>query len=88
MPITKSAFKELRKSRKRAEHNKILRAELKTTIKKSRKVLSNKQLEQAQELVKSALVALDKAAQKGLVKKNNAARRKSRLAKRLAALQK
>jgi small subunit ribosomal protein S20 len=82
MPIKKSAMKELRKSKKRALRNKQVLDNIKTLIKKSRKEIDAKS-EKAVDLVKQTCKALDKAAQKGVIKKGNAARRKSRLMKRL-----
>lgn len=82
MPNTKSAQKELRKSKKRAIHNKKIKEEVKTLIKKSRKAIEAKE-ETAKDLVGKTLKAIDKAAQKGIIKKNTRDRRKSRLHKKL-----
>ena len=83
MPITKSAKKALRQSKKRARRNKIVKAEIKTLVKKSRKFITLQEIEKAQELVRAAVKKIDKAAQKGILKKNTAARKKSRLMKKL-----
>lgn len=50
--------------------------------------LEEENLEEAKELTHDAVKALDKAAAKGVIHDNNAARRKSRIMKRLAALEK
>lgn len=82
MPIKKSAFKALRQAKKRTLRNlKILKA-AKEIIKKARKAVEAKD-KNAKELVLSAQKAIDKAWQKGVFKKNKAARLKSRLMRRL-----
>lgn len=68
---------------KQAQRNKPIRSSVKTTITKARKLILQKDLDAAQEAVKQAAVALDKAVQKGVLHPNNAARRKSRLMKQL-----
>ncbi len=82
MPNTKSAKKELRKGAKRKIHNKKIKDNVKDLIKKSRKAIEAKD-EKAKELVGKTLKALDKAAQKGIIKKNAKDRKKSRLHLRL-----
>ncbi len=86
MPNTKQAEKSLRQSKKRAEKNKIIKATLKTTIKKTRQALVAQKLK-LEELQKT-LKDLDKAAQKRIIKKNTASRRKSRLTKQFNKSQK
>ncbi|MBU0999541.1 30S ribosomal protein S20 [Patescibacteria group bacterium] len=82
MPNIKSAKKELRKNKKHQAYNKKIKDNLKSLIKKSRKAIDAKN-EKTKELVAVTLKALDKAAQKGIIKKNTRDRRKSRLHKRL-----
>jgi small subunit ribosomal protein S20 len=82
MANTKSAKKELRKSAKRLVLNKKIKDNVKDLIKKSRKAIEAKD-EKAKELVAKTLKALDKAAQKGIIKKNTRDRNKSRLHLRL-----
>ena len=84
MPNLKSAKKELRKSKKRQEVNTKIKDNLKSLIKKSRKAIDAND-KNASELVMKAFKALDKAAQKGVIKKNNRDRKKSRLHSRLNA---
>ncbi len=81
MPNTKSAEKELRKAEKRRLRNMYYRSRARTFVKKVRKLLAEGKLEEAKEALRLAISALDKAAQKGVIHKNNAARRKSRLMK-------
>lgn len=82
MPVKKSAMKALRKTQKRADRNKNVKADVKTLLKKSRKAIDEKTKE-AEKLVRETIKKFDKAAQKGIIKKNTAARKKSRLMKRL-----
>lgn len=83
MPHTKSAKKALRVSQRRRDQNKPVRSQVKTYVKKAEQLISGNELESAREAVKRAMAALDKAAQKGVIQPNNAARRKSRLMKKL-----
>jgi len=83
LPHTKSAKKALRVSQRRRDQNKPVRSQVKTYVKKAERSISSNELESAKEAVQRALTALDKAAQKGVVHPNNAARRKSRLMKKL-----
>ncbi len=83
MPGKKSAQKAARATQRRAERSKPIRSSVKTYITKARKLILEGELDSAQEAVKQAIIALDKAAQKGVIHPNNAARRKSRLIKRL-----
>jgi small subunit ribosomal protein S20 len=80
---TKSAIKNVRKSERRREHNRVFRSRARTFVKKTRGLIEAGDLEQAQATAQIAIKALDKAAQKGIVHPNNAARRKSRLMKQL-----
>jgi small subunit ribosomal protein S20 len=70
---------------KRAERNKAVRSELKTRIKAAVRTWSSG--EDTEAAAKVAQQRLDKAASKGIIHKNQAARRKSRLMKKLAAEQ-
>jgi len=85
MPNLKSAKKELRKSKKRQISNTQINDNLKKLIKNSRKAIEAKE-SKAKELVAQTMKALDKAAQKGIIKKNNRDRRKSRLHTKLNAM--
>lgn len=82
MPNTKSAKKELRKNIKRRILNKKIKDNAKSLIKKSRQAIKTGD-NQAEKLVNQALRALDKAAQKGKIKKNTRNRKKSRLHQKL-----
>ena len=83
MPVTKSAEKQVRVAEKRRLHNKSIRSLCKTKITKAEKLIFSGELEVAQKAVVAAISSLDKAAEKGVIHPNNAARRKSRLMKKL-----
>lgn len=78
MPNLPSAKKELRKSLRRRLRNSKIKHNLERLLKKGRKAISAQSAEAGQ-LVKQTLKALDKAAQKGVIKKNTGRRLKSRL---------
>ncbi|OGI64508.1 30S ribosomal protein S20 [Candidatus Nomurabacteria bacterium RIFCSPLOWO2_02_FULL_40_10] len=80
MPITQSAKKAVRGSlRKKAFNDRRMRA-MKEIIKKIEKIVKTDKKE-ALKMLSDAFAVIDKAAQKGVIKKNNAARKKSRLSK-------
>ena len=81
MANIKSAAKRARQNIKRREHNHYYRTTARTFIKRARKQIERNELEEAVETIQAASKALDKAAQKGIIHRNNAARRKSRLVK-------
>ncbi|MCU0660149.1 MAG: 30S ribosomal protein S20 [Candidatus Pacebacteria bacterium] len=76
MPITKSAKKALRSSLKKKMVNDRVKRAMKDSIKKVAKLVKEKKAE-AKEFVPAAYKAIDKALKKGVIKKNNAARKKS-----------
>jgi small subunit ribosomal protein S20 len=81
----KSAQKQVRVSKRRQQRNKAVRSQVKTNITKAEKLIFAGNLEAARAVVVTAASSLDKAAVKGIIHGNNAARRKSRLAKKLKA---
>lgn len=82
MANTKSAIKRIRISRKRALRNRVYRSSARTYVKKARTaILEGATPEQQMEALRQAIRALDVAAERGVLHKNNAARRKSRLMK-------
>lgn len=83
MANTKSAIKRIRSSEKRRLRNRQFRTQARTYIKKARTQIEAGELEEAQKSVAQAIRALDKAAEKGIIHRNNAARRKSRLMSQL-----
>jgi small subunit ribosomal protein S20 len=80
---TKSAIKRVRSSERRRRINQILSSRARTFIKRTRRMIEAGQLAEAEAMAQQAISALDRAAQQGVIHKNNAARRKSRLLKHL-----
>jgi small subunit ribosomal protein S20 len=80
MPITQSAKKAVRGSLKKKAFNDGRKKVMKEIIKKIEKISKTNKSE-AEKMLHSAFQAIDKAAQKGVIKKNNAARKKARLSR-------
>ena len=80
---SKSAQKQARVAGRRQLRNKSVRSQVKTNITKAEKLIFSGDLEAAGKAVSEAVSSLDKAAEKKMVHANNAARRKSRLLKKL-----
>ena len=87
MPKIKSAQKQVHVAARRELRNKSVRSLCKTNITKAEKLIFSGELELAQKAVATAVTSLDKAAEKGIINPNNAARRKSRLLKKLNEVQ-
>lgn len=85
MANKKSSKKDLRRIVKRRARNVAVKSALKTYIKKSRQSTAAGEPEEIATTLKVAISALDKAAERGIVHKNQVARRKSRIAKQAAA---
>lgn len=79
MPSARSA----RVHERRRVRNAPIRSRAKTLVAKARNLVAADETDDAKSAVAEAIVALDKAAQKGVIHPNNAARRKSRVAKLL-----
>jgi small subunit ribosomal protein S20 len=86
MANTKSAEKRHRQNLKQRERNRAHRSRLRTAIKRLRAAVSSGDAAAAQEILPQTLSVIDKIAQKGVIHDNAAARYKSRLAKKVAAL--
>ncbi len=83
----KSAIKRIRTSERRRLRNRLVITSTRTEIKKARvATVVGSDPAVARDAIVRAIRALDKAASKGILHKNNASRRKSRLMKRLNAL--
>jgi small subunit ribosomal protein S20 len=80
MANTKSAIKRIKTSEKRRQRNMAVRSSTRTFVKKARTTITQTPEEAKEDLV-AAISALDRAARKGVIHPNNAARRKSRLMK-------
>ncbi len=81
MPNIKSAIKRVKVAEKANAANSQAKSAMRTEVKKAEQAIAAG-AENTQELVVAASKALDKAASKGLIHKNAAARKKSRLAKK------
>ena len=84
MPVTKTATRALRKSKIRASHNKVIRTNLKETIRKIKKETSAHKGTVPAETLQKAYKMIDKAAKTHIIHANKAARLKSRLTKKIA----
>ena len=84
MPIKKSAHKELRKAKKRHQRNISIISEIKTLDKRFLTLLDAKNTAEAKKVLQQLIAKLDKAATKKIIHKNKAARRKSRLMRKLS----
>lgn len=85
MANTKSSEKRIRSNERKRVQNQMYRSRVKTLIRKAEEVILAGQ--PSDEAIRLAMSTLDKAAGKGVIHKNNAARRKSRLVKRLVRFQ-
>lgn len=85
---TASAKKQARSGVRRAQRNRAVRSEVKTKVVKARRTLVGGPVAESERfaIAMEAIQALDRAASKGVLHRNNAARRKSRLAKQLSKL--
>ncbi|MFH5182734.1 MULTISPECIES: 30S ribosomal protein S20 [Paenibacillus] len=86
MPNIKSAIKRVKVSEKRRLNNASHKSALRTAVKSFETAAASNNVETAQAALVTASKKLDKAATKGLIHKNAAARKKSRLAKKLNAI--
>ncbi len=86
MANTKSALKEIRKNARRRTRNRLVRGKARTSLKRAQAAIEETP-QAAAPALSEAFSELDKAAQKGVIHKNAAARRKARLAKKLRKAQ-
>jgi small subunit ribosomal protein S20 len=82
MPNNPAAEKRMRQEQKRRLHNRSIKSLVKTQITKARQAINDEDTN-AEATVRAAVSELDRAAKKGVIHHNNAARRKSRLMKQL-----
>lgn len=87
MPVIKSAKKRMRQNIKRRARNFPVRSELKSLFKKELDHIKNGRLEEAVKLLPKVYSVVDMACKKNIIHPNNAARKKSRLARTLNELQ-
>jgi small subunit ribosomal protein S20 len=83
----KSQIKRNKQNEKRRLRNRVSSGRARTAVRKARASLDAGTFEDARQATLEAISALDRAAEKGVIHKNNAARRKSRLMKHLNALE-
>ena len=88
MPQQKNAEKSLRQIKKRTAKNNKIRAGLDILFRQLKKVLAANDKIKADEIAKQFAKAIDKAAQKRVLTKNTAARKKSRMMKKVNAVKK
>ncbi len=87
MANIKSQIKRNRQNIKRRSRNRIVRGNFRSALRKARLAIESGDVEQANEATLIATKALDKAAAKGVIHKNKAARQKSRLMQHLHSME-
>ena len=88
MANTKSAIKRIKQNHRRRLRNRLFTGKARTYVKHARSTIDEGTPEDARQATLAAISVLDKAAEKGIIHKNNAARRKSRLMRHLAQMEK
>ena len=86
MANIKSQIKRIKQNEKAHQRNKAVKSELRTYVRKFREAVDSGNVEVATDAMRTASRKLDKAVSKGVIHKNQAANRKSAIAKRLAEL--
>jgi len=86
MANIKSQIKRIATNKKAEERNKAVKSELKTAVRRTREAIAAGDKGKAEAALATASKKLDKAVSKGVVHKNQAANRKSAIAKQVAAL--
>ncbi len=76
---TKSAIKRIRSNERKRVRNRLVRSSTRTYVKRARTLLTEKTVASSAPAIQDAISALDRAAAKGVIHKNAAARQKSRL---------
>ncbi len=88
MPIKRASFKDLRKSKRKHLRNIAIRSELHSHSKKVEGLIASKKADEAKAALRAFISKLDKAASKGIIHRNAASRKASRLTKRILGLSK
>jgi small subunit ribosomal protein S20 len=83
LPGSKSAQRQVRVTERKRLQNRSITSQCKTEITKAERLIFSGELKAAEQAVTVAIASLDRAAEKGVIHPNNAARRKSRLMKKL-----
>ncbi|HEV7849285.1 MAG TPA: 30S ribosomal protein S20 [Mycetocola sp.] len=86
MANIKSQIKRIGTNKKATERNKAIKSQLRTVVRQAREAILAGDKAQAESTLKTAAKKLDKAVSKGVIHKNQAANRKSALAKKVASL--
>ena len=86
MANIKSQIKRIRTNQKATERNKAVKSEVRSAVRATREAIAAGDKEKATTALRAATRKLDKAAGKGVIHKNQAANRKSAIAKQVAAL--
>ena len=86
MANIKSQLKRIKTNQKRTERNKAVKSELRTWVRKFREAAASGDKDAANDALKTASRKLDKAVSKGVIHKNQAANKKSAMAKKAASL--
>jgi len=81
-----SALKRARQTEKRTDRNKMVRSQLRSSLREVREVIAGGDKAKSQASLKATIAAIDSSVNKGVLHKNTAARYKSRLSTRVAAL--
>ena len=84
MPNIKSVKKDVIRSRKRHLRNQAAKSQIKTFVRKTRAAIATGEADAITEVLSKTISVVDKAAKRGIIHKNAAGRRKSRLMKRAA----
>lgn len=87
MANIKSQIKRNRQNKKQRERNRVFRGSARTALRKARMAIESGEVEEARTAAMAATKALDKAASKGVIHKNKAARQKSRLMQQLHSME-
>ena len=87
MANIKSQIKRIKQNEKAHQRNKAVKSELRTYVRKFREAAEGGNVEEATAALRTATRKLDKAVAKGVIHKNQAANRKSAIARRLSELQ-
>ena len=88
MANIKSAIKRIRQTRRQTNVNRRNRARLRTQVKKLTEAIAGSNGENAQNVLPATVSSIDRAVQKGVIKKNKASRMKSRLTRKVNVLSK
>ena len=86
MANIKSQLKRIKTNEKRTERNKAVKSELRTWIRKFREAAASGDADKAHEALRAASAKLDKAVSKGVIHANQAANKKSAMARKAASL--